>query len=29
MRRAIEAAKEASSDVVGHVFWWSTCIFLL
>ena len=27
-RRAIEAAAEASNDVVGRAFWWSNCIQL-
>lgn len=26
--RAVEAAAEASADVVGRAFWWSNCIQL-
>jgi hypothetical protein len=28
VRRAIEAAAEAASDVAGRAFWWSNCIQL-
>ncbi len=28
MRRAIEAAADACSDVVGMAYWWSNCIQL-